>query len=371
MARTWPLWLAQPTRFAGLSKAHARVVLALFFALLLLCLSALLVPDPQAGDAATGGSEQTDLMLYEKVVAGLRGGGGYYSVAVDAMRASEYPLRPFVTMRMPALASLQAALPAWASPALLLLLAMATGVAWAFRLAPALPRIGPRLLAAALMLGSMLAFVQPDLSALHELWAGLLIAWSLALRRPGRWIEAAALALAAMLIRETAALYGLVMLALAWAEGERREALGWAAALVLFATALAAHAHGVAGVTGPVDASSPGWAGLLGPGFFVRAITLSTALQLLPLAIAAPIVALALIGWAGWRDSLALRTAAMLLAYATAIALFARADNFYWALIAAPMFLVGLVFVPDALRDLFRAAAALDKPRIRVTRVAR
>ena len=34
------------------------------------------------------------------------------------------------------------------------------------------------------------------------------------------------------------------------------------------------------------------------------------------------------------------------------LALFARADTFYWALIAAPLSLVGLAFLPKAVADL-------------------
>ena len=63
------------------------------------------------------------------------------------------------------------------------------------------------------------------------------------------------------------------------------------------------------------------------------------------------------------------RMIAILAAYAAAISLFARLDTFYWGLMVAPVFLLGLVFVPDGLRDLVRQS--LDKRRITVTRVAR
>lgn len=367
-----PLWLAAPSRFARLSPRQARIGLALLGALLALALTALATPDPtgSAGAAtATGGPDQSDLMLYEKIVAGMKGGGGYYTVASDALRAGGYPLRPFFTVRMPALAVVQAALPPWATLTLLFALAGAVGVAWGARLGDALPRLAPRIAATLLLVGSMLAFLQPGLAAFHEIWAGLLVALSLALRRRGRWIEAVAVALMAMLIRETAALYALVMAAMALRDGERREALGWIAALALLGAALAAHAHAVTGVTLPSDPRSPGWAGLLGFGFFVRAIALATALHLLPLALAALLAGLSLFGWASWRDEGALRVLATIAAYALLIAVFARLDTFYWALMVAPIFLVGLLFVPDGLRDLVRQA--LDRRRITVTRVAR
>ena len=108
-------------------------------------------------------------------------------------------------------------------------------------------------------------------------------------------------------IRETAALYVMVMAVFAWLEGERREAAGWAAALLVFALVLAAHAYAVAGVTGPLDPVSAGWAGLQGFGLFVKSVSLATALTLAPLWLAALLVGLSLFGWASWNDALALR----------------------------------------------------------------
>ena len=371
MARPAFFLFSGPSRFAGLSRSRARLVLALLGALLALCLTALAAPDPQAmGSATRNGTGQTDLMLYEKIVAGVRGGDNYYHVAADALRAGSYPLRPFLTFRMPSLATVLAALPLW-FPARYLLYALILCVAgaWSERLRGVLDRPLPAVAALLLMLGSVLTFLQADLIPFHEIWAGLLVALSLALRRPGRWIEAVAVALAAMLIRETAALYVVLMLGFAWFEGQRREALGWGAALLLFGAALAVHAVAVAGVTGPTDPASPGWAGLLGFGFFVKALTLATALQMFPLWAAALLTGLALFGWASWRDSLGLRMSALLVAYAAAIGVFARVDTFYWALMVAPVVLLGLLFVPAALRDL--VTQALDKRRITVTRVTR
>jgi len=315
-----PLWLTHPSRFAALPAAQARIVLGVLAALLLASLTVLGVPAP-APDTASA-NPQTDIVLYEGIVSAVAHGEDYYRAAADALRAGSYPLRPFLTFRLPGLAVVQGALPLAVTLALLCMLAFATAYAWYHRLREAVARV-PALLAALFLLAAgMLAFVQPELIVFHEIWAGLLVALSLALRRPGRWVEAVTIALIAMLIRETAALYVLVMAALAFAEGQRREAAGWTAALGVFALVLAAHA-----------------------------------------------VALALFGWASWRDPLALRTAATFCAYAVVISLFARLDTFYWGLMIAPAFLIGLAFVPDALRDL--VTRALDRRSVRVQRIER
>lgn len=360
-----------PSRFAAFGRKRARIALGLLVLLLALCLTAVLAPDPQAiGSAVRNDAGQTDLALYEKIVAGVRGGENYYVAAADALRAGQYPLRPFLTFRLPALASVLAAIPQWLPVRILLFgLVLAVAGAWANRLRDALTRPVTAVAALILMLGSLLVFLQYELAPFHEIWAALLVALSLAIRRPGRWIEAVALALAAMLIRETAVLYVLIMAMFAWGQGERREAIGWGVALLLFAAALGAHAYAVAGVTAANDPMSPGWAGLLGFGFFVKAATLATALQMLPVWAGALLVGFSLFGWLSWSDPLGLRMFAILAGYAAAIALFARLDTFYWALMIAPVFLLGLLFAPAGIRDLWRQA--LDKPRITVTRVKR
>lgn len=369
MPRPRPFWLAQPSRFAAVTRGQARAILAAVLLLVLTALTVLGMPDAPAPDTGPSIDQTTDIALYEGIASAVRHGEDYYTAAADALRAGGYPLRPFLTFRMPGLAVVQGLLPEPAVLALLVLLAVATAWVWYRRLGNGLVGVPARIATVLLLAGGMLAFVQPGLVAFHEIWAGLLVALSLGLRRSDRWIEAAAIALIAMLTREIAALYVLVMGGIALVEGRRREAIGWGAAIGVFALALAAHAVAVQGVTGPLDAVSPGWHGLHGFGLFVRAMTLATALQLFPVALAAVLVALALFGWSCWRDPLALRALATFAAYAVVISLFARLDTFYWGLMIAPLFLVGLAFVPDGLRDL--VTRALDRRRVRVQSVER
>ena len=370
-----PLWLRVPSRWATLPQRQARIGLGAVALLILASWLALLSPSPPpvsrdtAGQVANRADDQADVVLYEGIVEGVRHGGNYYQVTADALREGNYPLRPFVTFRLPTLAVVQAMLPRWAALAALWSLAAAVVVAWWIRLFPAFARAPPRLVAMALLAGGLMAFVQPELVGFHEIWAGLLVALSLARRWTGRWGEAAAIGLMAVLIRETAALYVGVMLVTALASGERREAAGWAAVLAVLAIAVALHAHAVAQVVHANDPASPGWVGMLGFGFFVRTMTLSTTLALAPVWLAAPLVALALVGWASWRDPLGWRALATFAAYALLLSLFGRTDTFYWGLLVAPTLLVGLAFAVDGLRDL--VTGALDTRRITVRRVVR
>lgn len=361
-----PLWLTQPSRWAGLDRNQARLALAALALLVLLSFTALLAADP----AATGPAPRnaSDLQLYAGIVEAVRHGGSYYAVTAEALRIGNYPLRPFVTFRLPTLATIQAWLPPAVVPMLLYALAIGVALAWYERFREAFGRPGARVLALLLLMAGSIACWQAELAPFHEIWAGLLIALSLARYRPDRWAEAIGWGLAAALIRETSALYLLVMAGFALHAGERREVVGWGAALLVLALAVAAHAYGVAQVVTPLDPRSPGWAGLLGPGFVVRTWQASTALSLVPLVLASPLVALALAGWTAWTTPVATRATATLGAYALLLAVAGRLDTFYWGLLTAPILLIGLAFVPDGLRDL--GAAALDRRRIVVRRVS-
>lgn len=362
-----PVWLTAPSRFAAMSQSSARATLALVVAVVAATWLALAMPTATRGPGP-GADHETDMALYAGIVDGVRHGGTYYAVAADAMRAGNYPMKPFVTMRLPTLAVTTAALPAFAVAALLYALALATLIAWYRRLRLALSR--PALaMAMILMVGGMLVVFQSGVVLFHEIWAGLLIALSLALRRPGRWIEAVALGLAAVLIRETAAPYLALMAVFALSERSRREAAAWVASLVVIAIVLTLHAQAVSLIIRPLDPSLPGWSGMLGFGFVVRAIVDATALSLVPLAVAAPLVGIAVFGWTAWRDPLAARMAALLAGYGVMLGVFGRLDAVYWALLIAPDSLVGMVFAVDGLRDLIRAAR--DGRRITVRRVIR
>lgn len=360
-------------------SAQARLALALFALLLVACLTALGSPGPRpsvgSGSAAgvvTAEAEppgQTDLLLYQTIVAGVRSGSPYYTVAVEAQRMGHYPLKPFFAVRLPTLAVVQAALPAGLVHLLLMLLCLGTILAWVTRLRSEMTGLVPVGIAGVLVIAGLYVNLDFGFAVFHEVWAGPLIALSLALRRPGHWLPAVAFGLSAMLIRETALLYVAIMAMFAWIEGERREMLGWLGAIAIFAGVLAVHAYAVDLATRPLDRVSQGWSGFEGFGFFVKLATISSGLDLLPQWIASLVLGTSLFGWLAWRDSTATRAVAIFAGYAALISLFARSDNFYWALMTTPLLLVGIVFVVDGLRDVL--TAAFDTRRITVTRVIR
>src|SRR3546814_13152365 len=102
-------------------------------------------------------------------------------------------------------------------------------------------------------------------------------------------------------------------------EGGSREARGGAAKVRVFAVFVAVHIHAVGMVVEPGDLTSPGWQGMMGLGFVLESIAVSTALAALPIWLASALLLVAVIGWAGWHDPLATRTLATLPVYALLI----------------------------------------------------
>ncbi len=349
-----------PTWYANWRRGPALiVVLFLAASLLMACWPVSSSPAPKVRASV---AEQSDLDLYRDVIRRVRAGDAYYPAVAEELRKDNYPLKPFITFRLPS----QAYAYAWAGEPVMIglqiLLALTVGALWWRRLGSEAP-LWLRAVAMFFLAAGMGGLVEPVTGLFHESWAALLMALAIALRRPGQATGAIVAAGIALLIRETALPMLAMMGALALIERRWREAAGWAGAIALFAVYLTWHAAQVAAVVAPTDLASPGWQSLLGVRFALKAMAAVNAATILPYWLAAAALILSLFGWASVRAGWAWRAALLVIGYGAMLALFARADTFYWALLATPLSLMGIAFVPAALRDL---AAALDLASRRV-----
>lgn len=304
-----------------------------------------------------------DRDLYARIINQVHAGEPYDQAVLHDLRAVDGPTRPFLTVRPPLLATAMAALPDRSSRVLSLrLLAAVVVLAWFWRLraAPTAPAGGGWALLLALTSGVGLA-VSPAAYVMHELWAGLLIALSLALRTPGRWLAAVAVGVLAALIRELAAPYLVAMMVVALAEGRRKEALGWVSGLAVFAAALTWHAAAVRSLALPTDHAGPGWLAVGGWPFVLHTASWNLMTILFPPALLAGLFPIALLGLAFWRDGLGRRVALTVLGYTAAFLVIGRPVNFYWGLIMAPLWPLGLAKAPEALGTAWRWIAAGGK----------
>jgi hypothetical protein len=327
----------------------------------ILILAAWPVPSAPQPKVRASQAEQSDLDLYRDTIRRVGAGEPYYPTAADQLRKGGYPLKPFVTFRLPTLAFVYAQVPEIAMSIVEGILALAVLLVWWRRLEPELPL---RMLAIALVLlvGGTAALVEPVTGLFHESWAALLMALMIGLRRPGHAAGAIVAGGIALLVRETVLPMILVMGGLALVERRWREALGWMAVIALFAVAMAAHAQMVATVVLPGDLASPGWNAMLGPRFALTSLSMVSSATALPTSLAVVVLLLSLFGWASVATGWALRASLLLLGYAAMLALFARADTFYWALLAAPLSLAGLIFVPRAIATLVSASRGVAQP---------
>lgn len=349
------------TRFEGWSREPALALIAALLALLAVASwSPASAPTPRL---RTSAAQHSDLQLYRDIIAGVQAGGDYYDVAARELRAGNYPLKPFFTFRLPTHALLYAAFGERAMIAVIWLLSAGLIAAWWGRLKAVLPL--PALATFVILVaGGLGGLLQPMTGLFHESWAALLLALMIALHRPERWWPAVIAGGAALMIRELALPMILAMGGLALIEKRWREAAAWAAVVGLFAIYMSLHAQWVTEVVRPGDLTSPGWSQMLGLQFALKSIAKVTFGIRLPEALAIALLFLSLVGWASVKSGWALRVTILLAGYGAMLALFARTDTFYWALIAAPLSFAGLAFLPKVVADL---AKAVGRTPYRVT----
>lgn len=375
----WPSlaerWEALGRPFPHLPRWGAALVLALTLAIAVGAAAAVAPsapPPSRAGrdtalvaQANTGAPDRAkgDMALYSRVATRVAAGEDYYAAALAEHRASGYPTRPFVTIRLPTLAWAQAAIAVDGVRWLALALVAGAIAALFWRAAP-LASIEERTIAAALLAAGGGAALSPLAGYDHDFIAGVLLTLALFAYRPERWGGALVAAAAALAVRELAAPFVLLWLAFALDQRRWREAGAVAALLALFAAGLAAHAFAVDALRLPGDLASQGWGALAGYGVPLAGLCELTGLRHLPPLIAAPLAVLPLIGWAGLGGRTGLFALLWFTGLATGMALFARPANYYWAELALPAYAIGLAFAPRAITELARQLAVRASKQI-------
>ena len=363
-AATAPAW----DRFAHWRSWPARILLAAVVALLVLAaltpLGARMDGMPAEGpdlpsnepSAESQPRRDDDLAFYDRVIERIAGGEAYYDFVVEEQRASDYPVRPGLAVRLPTLAYIHAALGEAGMTVLAILLMGATVWAWWKRLGeePGGRRV-QRIGTAFMLMGASLG-VHRYHFVLHELWAGMLLALAFGLHRPGRWGGALAVAALALAIREHALPFVLLIGAMAVWRRDWKEAAAWGVLIMAFLAAIAWHFSLVSSHVLPSDPESPDWLVLRGLSGWLGNIVLSSNLRFLPHEIAGPVVLLMVLGWAGWKSPAGTTGTLLFLGYGLAFMLAGRANNFYWGAVVAPAMFVGLAFVPMAITSLVQSA---------------
>jgi hypothetical protein len=284
----------------------------------------------------------SDVKVYQRIVKAVASGEGYYDVVTREHRLHNYPLKPYFTIRPPTLAWLSAALGPMGIRLAMFALIGLVAMTWLEALRGINGSQLVQYAAFGLLAESAFVLSLDPFMHFHDSWAALLIALSLALRRPDRCGLSIAAGLAAVLFRELALPYLLLMAVLAAYDKCWREAYGWGAAIAVALVAQVLHASAVAALVTAADPASQGWSGLGGWSFFLTAAHTSSLLELLPMGVTAIVVPFSLFGWIAWHSGLALRVTGLMLGYAMLLSIFARPDNIYWAILIEPYLLAGI-----------------------------
>jgi hypothetical protein len=350
-----PFALLARTRFVRLSPWTARTLL-----LAVLTLSGYGVGLTRGADAFDSAGHGEDIALYSAIVRNMRHGQGYYDAAEQALRAQGFPMASVFNWRLPTLAWLFAALPSdTLARALLALVAAFTVVAWLAALRRAL-RPGAVVAMALVLLGIVGWPLFGDAYRVHETWAGIAVALSIAAAALDRRRLSVAAGLGALAIRELALPYALLALFFSLRDRRRREAIAWAAGIALFCVGVCLHAWLVSHHQIASDrARAESWV-QLGGWWFV----LKTGLTNLWLIAAPPLVTAllwpsCLLGLLAWQDRLGQRIAATVATYVGLFLLVGLPCNYLWGLLYAGLAPLGLLRAPAAIRDLVRRSVAV------------
>lgn len=338
-------------RFRRIAPAAAGVILVGFALLVLFGLTYGATPLPETLNSPHAGS---DTRLYTAIVERLRAGTPYYQAVGEELRTRGYATRPFFNWRLPTLAWVMMSVSPANAHILLVGLALGTLFLWVLVIRRTVGRLQGSVAALVLMLcGPAPLALNGPAPFFHEMWAGMLIAFSLAAYGLGRpWLSAAS-GLTALFVRELSLPYAGIMALLAMREGRWREAAVWLGGIGVFFGVLWVHASTIAPLLGPTDQTNVTWIQFGGWPFVLSAARWSVFSFVTPEAVTAILLPAAFLGLAGWGGPLGTRVGLTVAAFAAAFCIAGRPDNYYWGLMDAPLVPLGLLFTPASLSALW------------------
>ena len=349
---------SKTTRFANLASWQARLVLAVFA--MFIVWGIVCCDKSSRSQQVISNTNRADVQLYRSIVRRVHTGEGYYEVVGSELRARNYATRPFFNWRLPTLALFLGKLTTpeigkWTLTAL----ASVTLVAWLLILTKE-HGFHTTLLGGWILLGTLVSCFTDEAFLFHELWAGVLIALSIAAHARNRALSVA-LGLLALSIRELSLPFALVMLIIAYREKHHREAIAWLLGIVAFFLYLTVHATTVSTFFIDADRANATWLQFGGLSFVLTTTKWTLLTFVSPWWIDVFLLPLAFIGLAGWWGPVGTRVALTMGLYTLAWLIVGRSDNYYWGLMCAPLIPLGLLHAPRSVAELLRTAVGTRK----------
>jgi len=338
-----------PLDDAALHPRWTLAVIAGFTGLLLFVAMSRPIGTPHRGG-------EGDVGLYQAIVERVRGGENYYSILAEELPARGYPTTSIFNWRTP--------LPMWLIG--VLPLGVAKGLLTATALCVVLLTYGvmqreagmlTALLAVFLLIGALIPCLLGNLYVMPVVWSGTLIALSIVGYGTNRtWLGVSA-GLAALFLRDLAAGYVLISLALAIWNKRWRELGFWCGGLAGYALFFAVHTSMVLSLVRPdAVAHEGGWVRFGGAAFLIGICQMNCFLLVRPIWLSALYLVAVLFGALGWKSSFGRRTTLVVTGYLVAFAVVGQAFNQYWGSLLAPLFCLTAARFPGVLDKLVRSA---------------
>ncbi|HRR42557.1 MAG TPA: hypothetical protein P5244_15095 [Syntrophales bacterium] len=339
--------------FSALPIWPARLLIA---GLLLLMTYGIFVFDLSA-HLSSQGKKGLDLACYKHIVERVRVGEGYYVAANTELTRQGYPTQSVFNWRLPFLAWALGYIPN-------LIIARVFAICLAF--VPLLiwleisrNELSFPLRAAGclLMLGGPVYGFIDNLYFAHEFWCGILIVLSIFSYAKG-WRRISLISgISALMIRELALPFIMVMLVLSYIERKFRETGFWVCGILAFFAVMVLHSIQVNTVTEHVQTASINpWVTLAGWKFSLGTASMHPYLFLLPPWFTAVFVPATLFGLLGWNDVLGRRLAWTVSAYLVLFLFIGQSFNLYWGVIYVNLLPIGIIFTGRSMKDLYRSA---------------
>ncbi len=344
-------------RFSSWQPLGARLVLLVLVLLTLYGLAGVIAhPSREPTPTSAPSPDKGDVALYRAIVGHMAASEGYYTAVAREQHARGYPTRPFVTWRLPTLAWVIDQLGENLALSLLRLLVLLAILAWIQAMKDTAMGRYATIAGGLLVYFNLVIVVLPSTVVyVHEVWAGTLMALSLALHRRW-WFLSVICGLAALGVRELALPFALAMTYWAFREAHWSEVAAWGLGVLAFVLGLVVHASHVSEFIRPDALQGPSWLAFGGWPFLLKVNQWNFITLIFGGMLSAIWVPLALLGAAARLDPLGRRLMLIVWGYSLAFLFVGRSNNGYWGLIYGPMVAISLVFAPIALRDLWRAA---------------
>jgi len=341
------------TRFAAISRFRAALILSLTALAILACLLASHAGKPPTRLNVSG---FTDPEVLDRIVDRVRRGQAYYQAAGAELRADGFFVRSVFNWRQPLYAWFLAIFPSPLIGRLLLgalaILMTLLGVRHSLRLGDQLGAVIALWLVPGACYG---AFVTWGATTL-EISAGVLIALSIFTYADDHWFLGLLLALTALFIRELAAPYVLICIALALVNKRWRELIAWTVGLLFYTAYFAFHVSHVLASVGPTDAPDPSsWIQFGGLHFILTTASQHVLFLATPLWVTALYLPLALLGLIAIPGSLGRRASLTVTIYLIFFAFVGKSFNDYWGFLYSPLLALGFSLAPLAAVHLWKA----------------